>query len=290
MRNSKLRECQRSSKTYLLLSVLFIAFYCQVSWSAQEAIVVVEKAVIYSDKEMTSPIGFVRKGRKVVIGEIPRNKAQVYPIVVSGKLAYIKFADVSTEKEDLNTDKLVAERFKKASKYEAQTRLVVSYLTYRSQISTSENNDYIQDQDTVNWNGVATKVEVGYGSRWAVTANGNFLTTERDRESFRGIELGFGGTYKFIEVSRITARLFGELLFIPIMSYEYSSQFRKNSTGFTYGGGVTVSIDLTSKWGIELMAGLYKTQLHSYNAPEPYADLNPSFIGARFALGLEYLY
>src|SRR5680860_266278 len=105
-----------------------------------DALVMSDRAVIYADQEMTSPIGYVPRGKKIKVGEVARNKAQVYPIIVSGKLAYIRVIDVSTEKDQLDSTRLVAERFQKATKHDPKTRTTLSYFSYTSQISLDTDN------------------------------------------------------------------------------------------------------------------------------------------------------
>ncbi len=103
--------------TRVTIPLLFIfLIHCPQVWAAQEAIVIADRAVIYADKTMSSPVGYILRGKKVTIGEIPRNKARLYPIVVSGRVAYIRVTDVSTEIDNLDTNRLVAERFLRAAR------------------------------------------------------------------------------------------------------------------------------------------------------------------------------
>ena len=90
-----------------LISALFFSLiFCQNLWAIQDALVIAEQAVIYADEQMSAPVGFVRKGKKIKVGDIPRNRAQVYPIIVSGKIAYIRVIDVNTQKT-INTQEVV---------------------------------------------------------------------------------------------------------------------------------------------------------------------------------------
>jgi hypothetical protein len=45
-------------------------FYMSAIFSAQVAVVSKSKAVIYSDIDLKSPIGFVRKGKRLAVGEM----------------------------------------------------------------------------------------------------------------------------------------------------------------------------------------------------------------------------
>ena len=67
--------------------------------AAQYGLVSAAKAVIYADVQMQAPIGFLKRGKKVLVGEVSRGIGQVLPIVVSGKLAYIQKEDLYLEKD-----------------------------------------------------------------------------------------------------------------------------------------------------------------------------------------------
>ena len=73
-----------------------------------------------------------------MVGEIPRNKAQVYPIVVSGKVAYIRVNDVTTERESMDTTRLTAERFQKNTAPSISGKFAVSYYAFNSTIEIGE--------------------------------------------------------------------------------------------------------------------------------------------------------
>ena len=143
---------------FYLLFLIF--FFCPKLWASQDAIVTADRAIIYSDREMTSPIGYIRKGKKISVGEIPRNLAQVYPVVVSGKIAYIRVMDVTTEKESMDSSRLVAERFKKTTLKVKRSKFVASYFLFNSQITLDKENAQLMDKDSVAWNGVSLKGEV----------------------------------------------------------------------------------------------------------------------------------
>jgi len=53
-----------------------------------------ERAVVYADLMQHSPIGYVRQGKSISVGETPLFNNTVYPIILKGKLAYIKAKDV----------------------------------------------------------------------------------------------------------------------------------------------------------------------------------------------------
>ena len=73
------------------------------SWAGQVAFVKSKIAYIYSDQELKSPIGYVRQGKKLTVGEVSRKRGTLLPIVVSGRIAYIKREDLSVQDALVNT-------------------------------------------------------------------------------------------------------------------------------------------------------------------------------------------
>lgn len=79
----------------LTLSLVFTFALSFQAQAIQTAIVGVDKAIVYSDVEMTSPIGYVRGGRQLRVGSQARRGGAILPIVVAGRIAYIRTQDVA---------------------------------------------------------------------------------------------------------------------------------------------------------------------------------------------------
>jgi hypothetical protein len=272
---------------YLLV---LLCLLCQNLWASQDAMVLSDKAVIYSDPEMTSPIGFVSRGKKLIIGEISRNKAQVYPIIVSGKIAYIKVIDVSTEKESMDSNRLTAERFQKATRQIPESKFVASYYSFASHITLSKQNGEAKDQDSFFWNGASLKGEILAGKRLDIQIISNYMQSAVDDETFRVIELGLGGALRLIDLRRFMARIEAQILAVPFSNYELGHEFRIKSFGYSTGATLNLTFLFKNNWGLEVFGGPYYTRLLAFDVPEPYADFSASFIGVRGGLGLNYTY
>ena len=67
--------------------------------SADLAYIVSDQAIIYSDMDLSVGIGYVKKGKKIKVGEIARKNGTVLSTVVSGRIAYIKKLDVRLAQE-----------------------------------------------------------------------------------------------------------------------------------------------------------------------------------------------
>lgn len=290
MMNAKTSNFQWFPLCRNFILALFLSSICLNLWASQDAMVIVEKALVYSDVEMTSPVGYIRRGKKIKVGEIPRNKAQAYPIVVSGRVAYIRVLDVTTEKESMDSQRLVAERFQKNTEKKYSTKYVLSYYSFASTIALEKENGEVMDGDALNWNGASLKGEALVVDNWDFQVLANYMTTTKGEETFKVFEFGFGGAYRLINARYFLLRLEGQLLAIPFSSYALGSKFRVNSFGASAGGGLNSTILLGKHWGLEGFAGYYYTKTFNYKTPDPYEQISPSFAGARIGLGINYTY
>lgn len=286
-----------SSSIKIPLCFIFM-LYCPFLWAVQEAIVIADKAIVYADRTMTSPVGFVTKGKKVTIGEIARNKSQVYPIVVSGKVAYIRVIDVNTEVDDLVSNRLVAERFVRASRKKIESHYAASVFTYPSQITLDNSINELEDKDAFVWNGVQltgsvrTKTPVDLGVVLA------YAEGKEGIEAFRMLELGGEAALRIYTGDRLIIRWQNQLMGIPFASYSLGTKARVNGYGFAAGSGLNANIIVGERWGLEFYGGLQYTKLLGFDLPDPrnatstvkYPNItiNPSFVGTRLGIGGTY--
>ncbi|TNF27684.1 MAG: hypothetical protein EP319_11025 [Deltaproteobacteria bacterium] len=95
---------------YLKLLALLTLLFSSALYASRPAIVVSTRAVIYADQELKSPIGFVSAGRKVVVGDVARKNGSILPIIVIGRVAWIKASDLALNTEELKN--VTTSRFK----------------------------------------------------------------------------------------------------------------------------------------------------------------------------------
>jgi hypothetical protein len=79
----------------LFFLVITINLLMAPAHGAQLAVVTTSQAIIYADQSLNSPIGFVRSGRRLMVGSVARGRGTVVPVVVAGKIAYIQVKDVA---------------------------------------------------------------------------------------------------------------------------------------------------------------------------------------------------
>ena len=251
---------------------------------------VVDKAIIFSDRQMSSPVGYVSRGKKIMVGEVPRNKNQVFPIVVAGKIAYIRSIDISTEKESIDSKNLTAERFKEVANKLPETKVVFSYFNFVSSIAVNNKNDKITDGDQLIWQGIGLKAEALVNKKYDFQLMSHYLGTGVGKEGFRAVEVGLGGTYRLIQSKKFLMRFEGSLLYVPYATYSYGSDFRVNSHGYSSGVGLNTTLLFTEHLGLEAFGSFNYIKLASFQVPEPYKDIAPAFVGYRFGLGLNYTF
>lgn len=275
----------------LITLKLILLISCQDLWASQTAIVTVEKAVIYADEEMTSSVGYVARGKKVKVADLARNKAQVYPIVVSGKIAYIRVSDISTQKENVEATRLVAERFQKnANEDRVKSSVTMAYFNYSSQMSIDETNGGIEDKDPMDWSGFSLRAHGLVERKWELQIVGNYLTTPEDDEQFKAVEAGLGVGYRFLELGRLSIRIDGQFLVIPWASYSHTRLFRVTGQGFSSGAGLSLNFRLTDHWGLDAFSSMYYTSISGFEPPDPFKAIDPVFMGTRSGVGLNYTF
>lgn len=279
-------------KSWVTTFPLLLLLFC-LSWqahAAQEAYVTADKAIIYADRLMTSPLGFVPRGKKIKVGDIPRNNAQVYPIVVSGRVAYIKVADVSTEKASVDSNQLVAERFTRKTSERSKNFYSLSYLNYSSAISLDKEPGLLKNNDSLSWQGVSLRGGVLVSKRWDLQVVMNYLEAEESRERFTAFEFGGSGGLRIIESKRFIVKWMIDALAIPFSNYAQGTLFRINGHGFTAGTGIGLNYRLGKYWGLTGMGGFYHSRIFGLNLPKGFDDISPTFTGSRLSLGLSYYY
>tara|TARA_R110002072_G_scaffold276051_1_gene437602 strand:- start:361244 stop:362125 length:882 start_codon:yes stop_codon:yes gene_type:complete len=82
----------------LLIFTTYTFFSLCVS-AAQLATVKVNRAVIYGDMAMKVPLGYVKKGKKLQVGEVKRKRGRILPVAINGRVGWIKTNDIVLDDE-----------------------------------------------------------------------------------------------------------------------------------------------------------------------------------------------
>ena len=270
--------------------LLFIFALSSSAFAAQYAVVTAERALVYSDQQMSSPLGYIARGKRVRVGEIPRNQAQIYPVIISGKVAYIRVIDVSTEKSGVDSNELTAERFNKSAVIEDQRYYSFSYLQFSSQIALANSAGALANNDSVNWSGISLQGGSRVSKRFDLNLSFNFLQAKNGNEGFTVLEAGAGPGLRIISTKRLILKWGAEALLIPFANYNLGSLFRINGYGYTVGTGLNLNYKWGENFGLFGLVGIYHTKILGLDLPNQFQDISPGFTGNRIALGASYHY
>lgn len=267
-----------------------LALSSQKSWAVQDAVIIADRAPVYADRELKSPIGFIIRGKQVRVGEAIQGHTVIYPILVSGKIAYVRSRDLTTAGDREGHVPTVAERFMESTELSQNTSYSLAFVSYGSTITLDKDNGGYRSKDAVNWMGAQIKGEVMFRRRWEFEVLSGFYSTSADDEKFRMVDIGAGLGYRLINWGRFILKLDVQALVVPFAQYSKGSLFTVNGYGYTGGSGLNASWKFGVNWGLEGFGGFYYTKLTGFDAPKPYESISPTFVGSRIGVGLNYRY
>ena len=93
---------------FFLLFLFFPFLSMENTLAAKIAQVIIPKAIVYADEDLTAPIGHVSNGKLIPVGKPLLHKTEIVPVIISGRLAYVHIQDiryVSEEDEELEKRK-----------------------------------------------------------------------------------------------------------------------------------------------------------------------------------------
>ena len=70
------------------------------SLAAQKAIVSVEKAVVYSDSSLDVPLGYVKRGQKIIVGDVKKRHNKIIAVALIGRIGWIHVEDIQIQREN----------------------------------------------------------------------------------------------------------------------------------------------------------------------------------------------
>ena len=274
---------------------LFIVFLISTIYAnaAQWATVIREKAIVYSDQQMTSEIGYVKRGKKVRVGEVARNRGTLLPIIVNKRIAYIRIEDIKTATDEKLVVSAVARKRKLEDKSKKQQRIGLSYTRFFSNIQSIENSE---TSESYSFNGGALK---GYSknnqSRFTYAAEIGYMsgTDEDEVNEFELYYFNFDIMFRLIDFDNLQFSLFTGLSLIPVSQYSYNDLFKANSSGIGGYGGAELFMGLNNSIGLHARAQYSYINLEGYDIPKNDevgvdARYEPNLSGISFVGALTY--
>jgi hypothetical protein len=280
-----------------LLKFYFISlFIVSSSFAAQWATVTAKKAIVYADKDMTSPIGFFRKDKKIRVGEKTRRGGRLLPTVFRKKIVYIKVDDLSIGTK-LKSLESATQRIKDVQVKENEKRISLYYNGYASFVSLDKENPFSKEnyEDTLFYfNGFGLRGYISqYNSKktWRVSLESSSTTT--DLNDFSIISLVPEISYDLLKFDNYVFRVFGGVIVSPFVQYSYDDLFTVNG----YGGGLSLGAEMELKFkqsfGLHVDAG-YRVHKYFLELPDgptsSKEEFNPLFNGVSFSASISYAY
>jgi hypothetical protein len=260
------------------------------AYSATWARVVVEKAKIFSDIQMTSVIGYIKKGKQIRVGEVPKNKARVLPIIVSNKVAYIQTKDIKTG-TDVKTLKSVSQRIKeKMNAKTSRNRVGVYAGTYYGLLASNEFVDSIGSELLFlefGARGYYTNLKTGKGYRVSV---GHAIAEKTDSQiSVSTVAVSY--RFNAIKLSKYDLNIYAGGVLSPYSEYKQGNDFKIN--GQALGGEVAAEMrfSLSSKVSLHLEANYQLLKFVNMSLPENSfypEEFNPLLNGIKLAGTISY--
>ena len=271
-------------------AIFMIVFFCTLSaFAARNAVVVSEKAVIWADIARTTPLGYAVRGKVLRVGEVQRDKNQVLPVMLSGKLAYISVEDISFAEEDRKRAIEAGRESRFQKSINAASNVSNRLSLGATQAFTANQDSYLFDADEKLKDFIGFQLR-GDLAKFQDKVSYGFMSEFREATTssatLRTFSFGMGMSWIYFNTSKIKTRLETFLLAIPYASLQEGRLFTLNGYGGAAIAQASVDLILTREWGVEFNAGFEATKLLGFKIPAPYKNFSPLFIGTRVGASL----
>jgi hypothetical protein len=268
---------------------ILIFFFSQAVIAARNAVVVSEKAVIWADVARTTPLGYAARGKILRVGEVQRDKNQVLPVMISGKVAYISVEDISFSGTDHKRSMESAAESRFVKNIDVKPELSRRFSLGATQAFTTNNDSYLFDS--------AERINdfVGFQLRGDLARPedrirfgfiGEVRQATTSNATLRTVSFGLGASWVYLNTAKLKTRLETFLYVIPYANLKEGSLFTLNG----YGGGALAQAGLdliiSREWGVEINAGLEAQKLVGFRIPAPFKSYAPTFLGTRVGASL----
>lgn len=250
------------NKCFLLVFTTFWLVFSHSAAAAQMAIVSSQKAIIYSDQGLSSPLGFVRAGRQLMVGSTVRQNGLIVPVIVAGRVAYIQTKDITLSQTDL----VIGQKplGPKLSEHEVDIPMEEikddlkenNFFSFQvGQYSGGSQLDQISDAAGVENSSITTfrvmfehRPEI-YRYFWDVGFG--LYTLSNDEFSLQALTLEGNISYSLLQTEFLTVQaLAGALFSGDFRLTRESLNEQSRGAAFGYQLGATVKLATRQKWGL----------------------------------------
>lgn len=275
---------------FLFLKLIFVFIISFAANAAQWAKVTTKKAVIYADQQRLAPIGYIKKGKKVRVGEVVRNNGAVLPIVIQGKIGYINIEDLDISYTQKILETPSQRLAKKAVEKTHESRFALTYNGMATNLDTS------QGKETVLFNGGGLRgyfIDLKNRKTWRLSID--YITTTINDYGLDVSSLTTEFAKNIIQTGPFDFHAYAGFTIIPYTQFSRGSDFKENG----YGGGVSAGVEMIFKFNDTI--GLHVDGNYQYN--QLYFQLNdavkenlgvdkfePSLQGFKFSAAISFNY
>jgi hypothetical protein len=273
--------------------VKFILFFTLLIFSQyvaafHYAIVKSKRAVIYADILKTSPIGYVKMGKKVRVGEVARNRGLMLPIIVSAKVAYISVADVSVlDGSEVilpkNHDSIIGLEIRKRKFVSGHTYFLSDFTQGKYSIGQTE-------EKTVALSGFFIKKEKNKNATNFKRYGLEYMTFTGEDERLSIPSVVFEWVKRYYESGRFKVRGVFGVGVSPYVIYAVEPYFALNGFSAHVEIGAEGVVYLFEDVSIQLKASYRAQKLMEFDLPEPLNTFDPLMLGFSVAASLAYSY
>ena len=258
--------------SYFYKIFLFANFFCLIfpfssTISATWAIVKSDKANVYSDIEMSSVIGFIKRGKKIRVGEVPKNKGKVLPLILNKRVVYIEVKNIQYG-DKIDTTRSVLQKYKdKELMSKPIKRIALFSGTYIGFID-NEGFDEELSEDLIfitagmrgYYNNLSSK------SSYRVSLSSSIAQEKDALISFLDIAIakGLGG----LKSKYLDFIFFGGPVIAPYVEYKQGDDFKITGQALGLEAGAEIRFSMSSRMSFHLGANYQYLKFFNMDLPD----------------------
>ena len=248
-------------RSIVILLFLLVTFL-ESTYASQMAVVDSLRAIIYADIDRESPIGYVRKGKQLMVGNVKRRNDTMLPVMVNGQVAWIKVVDLYLPEENKSFDDprkitehevLIDNEIK--DPLDQNNFLTMKFSPSSLQIAGELQNSDGSTEELSEDLESATEIDFLYEHKnpyhaihWGLGLS--YFTGSVDTLSFRSVILKGGATWVPLRTAFINFELYGNLSLSGDFRIESQDvgEYKANMFGLDYGALIRLFPE--SKFGV----------------------------------------
>jgi hypothetical protein len=273
-----------------LITILCLLLFSVNGWSkAQWAIVINKHSIIYADPEAKSPIGYISKGKKFKVGNVPRNNGSMLPVVVSGRIAYIYIKDLAIA-HDRSLLELPSDRYNKMNRLEDYDKDITVFVnTFMSGLISGKYDVAEPTTEGANFVGVTLQGNMRMEPGWYLGSSFSYETTSVGSQQVTNMFFNLGSLYKFYDHIKYYLGYTMLIGFSPNSRLNVDDAFQLSGQAFQAGAGMEAGY-LFREFELKAQIG-YRFQAYTnFNIPSGLEDFRQTANGFQLAFGIGYNY